>query len=107
MQVSPESEFATDGNVPLRLGIIGCSIARPRYGAAFALLPGVSVVAMADPDPRLMRAWGRLLGGEIALFADAQSLLSSEAPPDALVIDVPLLERAETIIAAIPTCRAI
>lgn len=108
MQVSSERESTIEGkDLPLQIGIVGCSLARPRYGAAFSLLPSVRVTAMSDADARLMRAWSRVLGGEIALFPDLDSLLASDTVPPALIIDVPLAERAEALLAAIPLCHAL
>ena len=92
---------------PLRIGIVGCSLARTRYGAAFPFLPDVKVTTLVDPDMRFIRTWSRTLGGEIALFSDLPSMLSSGPVPEALIIDVPLSHRAETILAAIPACPAL
>ena len=108
MQSPSEPAIANEAlQSPLSLGIVGCSLARPRYGAAFALSPSTRVSALVDPDAKYTRAWSRLLGGEIALYADLQAMIASGTVPDALVIDVPMSERAETISAAIPACRAI
>ena len=108
MHPPPEPQSVTDSpGPPLRLGIVGCSLARPRYGEAFALSRRTRVTALADPDTKLIRAWSRVLGGEIRLFADVAAMLSAEDLPEALIIDVPLSDRAETILAAIPVCRAL
>ena len=108
MQSSFESTIVSHTpDATLRLGIAGCSLARPRYGAAFALSPRVRIIALADPDTKFIRAWSRILGGEIELFPGLRTMMASKTTPDALVIDVPLAERAEAILAAIPLCRGI
>jgi len=108
MQSSSESTTAANTTrTPLRLGIAGCSLARLRYGPAIPLTSRVQVVSLADPDAKLMRAWSRVLGGDIETFADPPALMASASVPDALIIDVPLAERAETILAAIPLCRGL
>ena len=108
MYVPVELETATGtAGALLSLGIVGCSLARPRYGAAFALCNRFRITSLVDQDTKYARAWGRTLGSEIDLHADLKGLLSSNAVPDALIIDVPLAERAETILEAIPHCRAL
>src|SRR5436305_1257187 len=106
MQVYLESDTPS-GAPPLPLGIVGCSLARPRFGAAVALSKTIQVVAMADPDARFAKAWSRTLSGDISLFADLPSLLAHESVPPALIIEVPLNERSEALLAAIPVCRGI
>ncbi len=108
--MEPQWNSTTSAEVigePVRLGIVGCTLARPRYGSAFALSPRVRVTALADPDTRFIRAWSRVLGGEIELFADLPAMLAGDDIPDALAIDVPLAGRAEALLAAIPLCRGI
>jgi predicted dehydrogenase len=107
MQASSEPDISTEIETPLRLGIVGCSLARLRYGAAFALLPGVQITALADPDARLMRAWSRTLGSDAAQFDSISALLSSDDLPDALVLETPLAERGAALLAAIPSFKAI
>lgn len=108
MQVPSVPQNETDlPDAPLTLGIVGCSLARPRYGTAILLQPRVKVTALADPDIRFARAWGRSIGGEIELFPDLATLIAGEDSPQALIVDVPLSDRPAALHAAIPVCRAI
>jgi len=108
MQVISQLELSSEGQrSPITLGIVGCSIARPRYGAAFAFAPDVRITALVDPDTKLIRTWSRALGGEIGLFTDLSAMLASDEMPEALIIDVPLSQRAETILAAMTHCQVL
>ena len=84
----------------VRLAIVGCSVARQRYGHALQATAGLQVTSLADSDNRSVRAWARELGGSISLFPDFSSALDSDPPPNAVLIASPLPVRAEAILAA-------
>lgn len=73
----------------IRYGIIGTGMMGCEHIRNLALLPGVEVVAIADPDPR-SRGWARLAlaGRAVAEYEDYRELLR-HAPVDAVVIATP------------------
>lgn len=79
---------------PLRLGIAGQYLGRARYGAALAALPTLQVIGIADADSRAARAWARELPGRPPVFADLLALLAALPDLDALLMSMPLPERA-------------
>jgi predicted dehydrogenase len=74
-------------SAPLRLGLAGCGrIAERGYLPAALDLPGVEIVAVADPDPA--RAARLVAGTGIVSFADTERLVAAGGV-DALVVAVP------------------
>jgi predicted dehydrogenase len=84
---------------PLRLGVLGCDLGRTRYGSALAALPSIHIVALYDIDDHYARVWARELGGKVPIYPDATHLLDQSL--DAVLIAVPLRERADQIAAAL------
>ncbi|CCW36015.1 predicted dehydrogenase [Chthonomonas calidirosea] len=80
---------------PLRIGVIGCEIARMRYHTALVATPQLRVTAVTDPDPRLARIWARQIGGRPTVCADTLDLL--DQPLDAVLVTTPLALRAQAI----------
>lgn len=74
---------------PLRYGIIGTGMMGCEHIRNLALLPGVEVTAIADPDER-SRGWARLAlaGRPVEQFEDPRELLR-RAAIDAVVIATP------------------
>jgi predicted dehydrogenase len=72
----------------IRFGVIGTGMMGCEHIRNLALLPGVAVTAIADPDER-SRGWGRLAAGaDVEIYADHRELLS-KAAVDAVVIASP------------------
>jgi len=85
----------------LRLGIVGYLMGRARYGAALMSLPSVRIVGIADPDTRVARVWARSLTEKPPVFATPEELLAEVPDLDALLIAVPLRDRAPWITRAL------
>ena len=72
----------------IRYGIIGTGMMGCEHIRNLALLPGVRVTAIADPDEQ-SRAWGRMaVGRDVAVYDDPRALLR-EADVDAVVVATP------------------
>ncbi len=73
----------------IRFGVIGTGMMGCEHIRNLALVPGVKVTALADPDER-SRGWGRSAasGADVALFSDHRELLA-KADVDAVVIASP------------------
>jgi predicted dehydrogenase len=75
---------------PLRLGLVGCGrLAERGYLPALASIPGLTVVAVADPDPDRRAGIARALGGVVGTFATTADLLAASAL-DGLVVASPV-----------------
>lgn len=96
----------TLSNLPT-LGIVGCSLARVRYGAALTISKRFQVTALTDPDTRILRSLTRELGGTAERYADFDALLQCENFPDALLLELPLEERSNALRKSLPRTRAI
>jgi predicted dehydrogenase len=90
---------------PLRLGVIGCDLGRVRYGGALAALPSIRIAGLTDPDDHYARVWARELGGKTPIYADALNLITQ--PLDAVLVAVPLRQRAEQIAEALRARRPV
>ena len=86
----------------VRVGMANSLQGRARYGAALSVVSALQVAALADSDARAVRAQAREIGGSPALFADMPALLTADPPLslDALLLTVPLSERAAQIAAS-------
>jgi myo-inositol 2-dehydrogenase/D-chiro-inositol 1-dehydrogenase len=72
----------------IRFGVIGTGMMGCEHIRNLALVPGVKVTALADPDER-SRGWGRnAAGAEVAVYVDHRELLA-KADVDAVVIASP------------------
>jgi predicted dehydrogenase len=86
----------------IRFGIIGTGMMGCEHIQNIALLPGVEVTAIADPNER-SRAWGRLaVGREVEVYTDYRELLE-KAPVDAVVIATPNYTHYEVLQAVFST----
>ena len=72
----------------LRYGLIGAGMMGQEHVRNIALLDGVRVAAVADPDDGMRAASSQLAGPDCAAFSDHRDLLSA-APCDAYVIAAP------------------
>ena len=72
----------------LRYGLIGAGMMGQEHIRNIALLDGVRVAAVADPDDGMRAASSQLGGPDCAAFSDHRDLLSAE-PCDAYVIAAP------------------
>lgn len=81
----------------LSLGVIGCDIGRTRYGAALAASPGLSVAALLDANEVVARAWARECPGRPPIFTEAEAFFTEPDRMDAVLIAVPLPERARAL----------
>jgi predicted dehydrogenase len=76
------------GSDTLRYGILGTGMMGCEHIRNLALVPGVEVVAIADPEPA-SRGWARLaLGRTVEEYDDPRELLR-RAPVDAVVVATP------------------
>lgn len=89
------------------VAVIGCTLARPRYGTALSLCKSLRVSALVDTESRYIRAWAKELGGQIELHADADALIAAPDRPHAVIVEAPLAERAALLLKCIPAFRAI
>ena len=97
----------------LRYGLIGAGMMGQEHIRNIALLDGVRVAAVADPDGRMRRTSCALAGADCAAFSDHRDLLAA-VPCDAYVIAVPndlhhlilidVLETAKPILCEKPLC---
>lgn len=89
---------------PVRLGVVGCEVARASYHEAIMNLPEARVTALTDDDPRYARVWARQLGTRPAICADISDLLTK--PVDAILVTTSLHKRplaiAQILQAGIP-----
>lgn len=84
----------------LKVGLIGCGrIAQLVHINVLASLPGVKLVALAEPDPQRREAACRLVPGALAL-TDYQELLAL-SDVEAVVISLPTWLHVEAAIAAL------
>jgi predicted dehydrogenase len=89
-------------DAPLRYGILGTGMMGCEHIRNLALVPGVEVTAIADPDAR-SRAFGRLaVGRDVEVYEDPRELLR-RAPVDAVVIASPNHTHYELLRAAFET----
>jgi myo-inositol 2-dehydrogenase / D-chiro-inositol 1-dehydrogenase len=87
---------------PIRYGIIGTGMMGCEHIRSLALVPGVEVAAIADPDEG-SRRWGRLaVGREVEVYADYRELLA-RAPVDAVVVASPNFTHAAVLGAVFET----
>ena len=86
----------------LRYGIIGTGMMGCEHIRNLGLVPGVEVIAIADPDSH-SRALGRLaVGREVETYAGARELLG-RAPVDAVVVASPNFTHFEVLRAVFET----
>ncbi len=89
---------------PVRIGLIGCGwFAQSVHLPVLTGLPGVSVVALAEPDPDRLQAAG-VLAPEATRYGDYLDLLQ-QAAADAVVVCVPTAVHREATIAALSRGR--
>lgn len=99
--------------------IIGCGMMGREHMRNCALVPGVDLVAFADPDAgsrEAASALGRELGLSVTAYSDTQNMLA-ECAPDAIIIaspnfthfDVakPLIEDGFAVLLEKPMCTAV
>lgn len=85
--------------MPLHIGVIGCGrIAREVHLRVLQTLPGVRVVALAEPDANALHAASQL-ALDAACFLDVASLLA-HSPLEAVIIALPNALHAQTAIEA-------
>ncbi|RIL06433.1 MAG: oxidoreductase [Proteobacteria bacterium] len=83
----------------MRYGIIGTGMMGCEHVRNLALVPGVAVTAIADPDAT-SRQWGRAaVGRDVEVYDDYRELLR-RAPVDAVVIASPNFTHYEVLCAA-------
>lgn len=83
----------------IRYGIIGTGMMGCEHIRNLALVPGVAVTAIADPDAT-SRQWGRAaVGRDVEIYDDYRELLR-RAPVDAVVIASPNFTHYEVLCAA-------
>lgn len=83
----------------IRYGIIGTGMMGCEHVRNLALVPGVAVTAIADPDAT-SRQWGRAaVGRDVEVYDDYRELLR-RAPVDAVVIASPNFTHYEVLCAA-------
>ena len=97
----------------LRYGLIGAGMMGQEHIRNIALLDGVRVAAVADPDDRMRAASSELAGPGCTAFSDHRDLLAAE-PCDAWIIAAPndlhhpilldALETAKPILCEKPLC---
>ena len=85
----------------LRIGIVGYTLGRIRYGAALSHSFALRVVGIADMDVRSTRTWSRDLPGKPPLFPNLTTLLAGAEELNAVLIAVPLRERSSLIAEAL------
>lgn len=89
---------------PVRIGLIGCGwFAQSVHLPVLTGLPGVSVVALAEPDPDRLRAAG-ILAPEAARYGDYLDLLQ-QGEVEAVVICLPTVIHREAAVAALSQGR--
>lgn len=91
----------------ISFGISGCSVAQKRYRTAFISSPNCNITSLADDDTRLMRRWSRELGISPETFPSLTSLLASVHRPEAILIDITIINRYASILAATACCQAV
>ena len=85
----------------LKVGIVGYTLGRIRYGAALSHSFALRVVGVADMDVRALRVWARELPGKPPLFPNLNMLLAGASELDVVLIAVPLRDRAALIAEAL------
>ncbi len=101
------SSLSSPLGAPLRLAIVGGTQARARYTDALTGLPALQVVALADPDKRMARAWARQFGGHPQVWENLETLLADAPELDAVLIASPPQERTAHIAAVARARKAI
>jgi len=91
----------------LRLGIVGYTLGRIRYGAALVHARSLRVTGIADMDVRSLRAWSRDLPGKPPLFPNLTTLLAGVSELDVVVVAVPLRERSPLVAEALRAGKSV
>ncbi|HZP81262.1 MAG TPA: Gfo/Idh/MocA family oxidoreductase [Chthonomonadaceae bacterium] len=101
------SPFSSAPIPPVRIGVVGCALARTRYGEALSQLASLQVAALADPDKRLARAWARQLGGSPPVFESLEPMLQAVPALEAVLIASSPHERSAQVMAAAQARRSL
>ncbi len=81
-----------------QIGLADSLQGRARYGAALRVTSGLQVIALADADARAAKLQAREIGGSPTVYADFESLLAAALPLDALILTVPMGQRAARLV---------
>lgn len=92
--------------MPLQLAIVGCVAAHLHYQQAFAALDTVQIVAVADSDLSVAKAWARLIG-KLPFFSSLSELLKAHPAVDAVLVSSPLPERTRDIRTALEAGKSV
>jgi len=90
-------------DAPLRYGIIGTGMMGCEHIRNLRLLPGVEVVAIADPHPSSLAAGRLALGTDVESYADPRELLRRAPRLDAVVVASPNFTHYEVLRAVFET----
>jgi len=92
--------------MPLKLAIVGCVAAHLHYQRAFAALDTMQIVAVADSDLSVAKAWARLTG-KLPFFSSLFELLEAHPAIDAVLVASPLPERTRDILTALTAGKSV
>ncbi len=91
---------------PVKIAAVGCVAAHLHYGCAFTALDTVQIVAVADSDLSVAKAWARLIG-KLPFFPSLSELLQAHPDIDAVLIASPVPERTADIRTALNAGKSV
>lgn len=91
---------------PITLAVIGCVAAHLHYQHAFASIPNLKIVAVADSDLSVAKSWARLIG-RLPFFPSLAELLQAQPDVQGIVIASPLPERTADIETALRAGKSV
>ncbi len=91
---------------PVKLAVVGCVAAHLHYQRAFATVETVQIVAVADSDLSVAKAWARLIG-KLPFFPSLSELLEAQPDIDAVLIASPVPQRTADIRTALDAGKSV